>query len=149
MAGWEGFSEEDLHRLKKDHFTESPGTGQLEEKPETLRKANINPGSKRAKPREKIRSKATASKKNSSGKLRANETHLQKENFGKSVKNSLEFEVENSSPECERSKVDSEAGENSKSKEKVDLGVNDKEENVPEIILEPERLDINLYYDLR
>lgn len=135
MAGWGGFSEQDLHRMKKDHFTEPLGRGEPEEKPENIRKANLNPGSRRTKPREKIRTKVTASKKNSNEKQSTNETNGKS---GEILENFAEFEVENSTPECERNTVEVE--ENSKTQEKVDSGnVNDSEESVPDMILEPER----------
>ncbi|XP_031574223.1 RAB6-interacting golgin-like [Actinia tenebrosa] len=141
MAGWGGFSEEDLHRLKKDQVTEPLGKEQAEEKPGNIRKANINPGPKRTKPREKIKTRAAASKKNSNEKPSANETQCLKENSGETIEKFAKLEVENSTPEFERNMVDTKVEESSKTQKEVDVGnVNGSAENFPDIILEPERI---------
>jgi hypothetical protein len=141
MAGWGGFSEEDLHRMKKDHSSsESQGREQLEEKLENIRKVNINPGTKRTKPREKIKSKTTAPKKNMNNKQNTDEKLVKQEN---SQETTTEFENENSTPECERHIIESEGREDTKVQKvivtEIKSAVCDSEENVPEIILEPER----------
>ncbi|KAK3747928.1 hypothetical protein QZH41_008846 [Actinostola sp. cb2023] len=136
MAGWGGFSEQDLHRLKKDHQSEE--VPEFEEKPENLRKVNINPGPKRQKPREKIKSKATATKKDPNGRQ-------EKVLKTKTVESdsSVSCSELNSTPECERSFTASKVNETEK-EDKFVVTENatknqDEEEKVPDIIVEPER----------
>lgn len=124
MAGWSGFSEEDLHQLKKNHSNE-------EFENQNVRKVNLSTLPKRQKPREKIKSKNTAIKKDKDGQQ---ETAVELVNSTTTAKSRSDSSKFNPIPEGERS-LNQDKFVEDKSEDSVD----DQKEKIPEIILEPER----------
>lgn len=124
MAGWGGFSEDDLHRLKKNHLN----SDELEtQRTENIRKANFNAGPKRQKPREKIKSRITTVKRERNEK---SETTVEK------TATSIEATTEvNSTPESDRQITQNQIPVEKKSVEEENV----EEKKIPEIIVEPER----------